>query len=143
MLTRRRTRPRLRRGVSLIEIIIAMTLLAFVIGSLSLMSAKSARRAKDLDMLSARTFVLMEQANRYAVLPYAEIPNHATLSPTVTTFTSGRHEYRREVSYTQGTTGAEYRTLKIVIAPTADLTKRDSLLFVRARIWESSPLFIQ
>jgi prepilin-type N-terminal cleavage/methylation domain-containing protein len=143
MLTRRVHRPRPRRGVSLIEIIIAMTLLAFVIGTLSLMSAKSARRGKDLDQLSARTFVLMEQANRFAVLPYNEIPNYASLTPTVTTFTSGRYEYQREVSYSQGTTGADYRTLKIVIAPTADLTKRDSLIFLRAKIWESSPLFIQ
>lgn len=140
MLTRAVHRPRPRRGVSLIEIIIAMTLLAFVIGSLSVLSAKSARRAKELDLGSARTFVLMQQSNRFAVLPYDSIRVYAPLTDTIT---SGRFLYRREVTWQQGTTGAEYKTVKVVLIPLADLTKRDSLIFLRAKIYERSPLFIQ
>lgn len=140
MLTRPVHRPRPRRGVSLIEIIVAMTLLAFVIGSLSVLSAKSARRAKELDLGSARTFVLMQQSNRFAVLPYDSI---RVYSPLTDTITSGRFLYRREVTWTQGTTGAEYKTVKVVLIPLADQTKRDSLIFLRAKIYERSPLFIQ
>ena len=46
-----------RRGVSLIEVIVAMTLLAVTLGSLGLLSAKTAARARALDAASARTFV--------------------------------------------------------------------------------------
>lgn len=139
MLTRQ-ARPRPRRGVSLVEIIVAMTLLAFVIGSLSLLSAKSARRAKDLDLGSARTFALMQQSNRFAVLPYDSIRVYA---PRTDTITSGRFQYRREVSWTQGTTGSEYKTIQVILIPLDDQTKRDSLTFLRAKIYERSPLFVQ
>jgi hypothetical protein len=142
MLTSRRIRraPRPRRGVSLIEIIISMTLLAFVIGSLSLLSAKSARRGKELDVGSARAFVLMQQSNRFSVLPYDSIVIYA---PRIDTVITGRFKYLRRVTYTQSTTGSEYKTVKVILLPLPDTTKRDSLIFVRAKTYEHSPLFTQ
>lgn len=127
-----------RRGVSLIEIIVAMSLLAFVIGSLGLLSAKSARRGRELDLGSARTFVLMQQSNRFSVLPYDSIPIYAPRTDTVVT---GRFSYLRRVTFVQSTTGSEYKTLKVLLLPTTDTTRRDSLIFVRAKTYDSSPLF--
>lgn len=132
--------PRPRRGVSLIEIMVAMTLLAFVIGALSVLSAKSARRGKELDIGSARAFVLMQQSNRFSVLPYDSIVVYA---PRVDTVITGRFKYLRRVSYTQSTTGSEYKTVKVILLPLPDTTKRDSLIFVRAKTYEHSPLFTQ
>jgi hypothetical protein len=140
MLTPSPTTARARRGVSLLEIIIAMTLLAFVIGSLSLLSAKSARRGSQLDIGSARTFVLMQQANRFAVLPYDSIVAYA---PRIDTVITGRFKYLRRVTYTQGATGSEYKTVKVLLLPLPDTTKRDSLIFVRAKTYDHSPLFTQ
>jgi hypothetical protein len=131
--------PRPRRGISLIEIIIAMVLLATVRGSLGLMSAKTAARARALDMGSARTFVLMQQSNRFSVLPYDSIPTYA---PKLDTVFAGRFKYLRRVTYTQGLTGSEYRTVLVILKPLPDTTKVDSLVFQRAKTYAKSPLFI-
>lgn len=131
----RAARP--RRGVSLIEIIIAMTLLSLVMGALGLLSAKNAARGRSLDLVSARTFVLMQQANRFSVLPYDSIVSYA---PRIDTVIAGRYNYLRRVTYVQGV-GSEYKTVKVLILPLADTTMRDSLLFVRAKTYDHSPLF--
>ena len=130
-----------RRGVSLIEIIIAMTLLAFVLGSLGLLSAKSARRGRDLDVGSARTFVLMQQSNRFSVLPYDSIPAYA---PRIDTVITGRFQYRRRVSYTQGV-GSDYKAVTVVLEqlPDTNAKLRDTMVFVRAKTYDHSPLFTQ
>lgn len=129
---------RARRGVSLAEVLVAMTLMAFVLGSLGLLSAKTASRARALDANSARTFVLMQQSNRFSVLPYDSIPAYA---PRTDTVVAGRFRYLRRVSYTQGTTGSEYRRVVVTLVPLLDPTKKDSLVFERAKTYARSPLF--
>jgi prepilin-type N-terminal cleavage/methylation domain-containing protein len=128
-----------RRGVSLIEIILAMTLLAIISGSLGLLLARTAARSRALELSSARTFVLMQQSNRFSVLPYDSIPSYA---PRTDTVIAGRFMYLRRVTYVQGMTGSEYRTLKVFLYPLADTLKRDSLVFLRAKTYAKSPLFI-
>lgn len=142
MLTRRQktTRPRARRGVSLIEIIVAMTLLAFVVGSLSVLSAKSGRRARELENNSVRTFMLMQQSNRFSVLPYNDIPLYA---PRIDTVIVGQYQFRRRVTFVQSTTGSEYKTVTVMLLQLPDTMRRDSLVFVRARTYSSTPLFTQ
>jgi hypothetical protein len=133
-----RTLRRGRAGVSLIEIIVAMTLLAGVLGALGLISTRTAGRARSLDLGSARTFALIQQANRFAVLPYDSIPSYA---PRVDTVIAGRFSYVRRVSYTPGATGSEYKTVTVLLLPLPDTTRRDSMVFVRAKTYSSSPLF--
>ena len=127
-----------RRGISLVEVVCAMTLLAIVIGSLGLLAAKNAARARNLDATSARTFVLAQQANRFSVLPYDSIPSYA---PRTDTVVAGRFRYLRNVSYTQSVTGSEYRRVKVILTPLSDPAKKDSLLFERAKTYAKSPLF--
>lgn len=134
--------PRPRDGVSLIEIMVAMTLLVTVLGALSVLTTRTVKRSRDLDVGSARTFVLMQQSNRFSSLPYDSIPSYA---PRVDTVTTGRYKYERRLTYVQGTTGSEYRTLKVVLKPISDTTlksqKPDSLLFQRAKTYSTTPLF--
>lgn len=136
---RERFARRARRGISLIEVIVAMTLLAFVLGSLGLLATKTASRARALDANSARTFVLTQQASRFSVLPYDSIPVYA---PKLDTVVAGRFQFERRVTYTNSVTGSEYRRVKVVLVPLADKTKRDSLMFERAKTYAKSPLFI-
>jgi type II secretory pathway pseudopilin PulG len=140
--------PRSRDGVSLIEIIVAMTLLVTVLGALSVLTTRTVKRSRDLDVGSARTFVLMQQSNRFSSLPYDSIPNYILApagTPRVDTIITGRYMYQRKVSYTQGTTGSEYRTIKVLLKPINDTTlksqKPDSLLFQRAKTYSTTPLF--
>jgi hypothetical protein len=134
--------PRSRDGVSLIEIIIAMTLLVTVLGALSVLTTRTVKRSRDLDVGSARTFVLMQQSNRFSSLPYDSIPSYA---PRIDTVITGRYKYERRLTYTQGTTGSEYRTLKVMLKPISDTTLKsqrpDSLLFQRAKTYSNTPLF--
>lgn len=129
---------RARAGVSLLETIVAMTLLATVLGALSLVSTANAARGRTADLVAGRTFTLMQQTNRFSVLPYDSIPSYA---PRTDTVISGRFKYLRRVTYTQGTTGGEYKTLKVVLLPLSDTTRQDSMVFVRAKTYAKSPLF--
>jgi prepilin-type N-terminal cleavage/methylation domain-containing protein len=134
--------PRAREGFSLIEIIVAMTILVFVLGALSVLTTRTVKRSRDLDVASARTFVLMQQTNRFSSLPYDSIPSYA---PRVDTIVTGRYSYLRSLTYVQGSTGSEYRTLKVMLEPlfvsgTTQL-KPDSLLFQRAKVYAKTPLF--
>jgi len=136
--SRKRAARRERRGISLIEVIVAMTLLAFCLGSLGVLSAKTAGRARALDANSARTFVLTQQANRFSVLPYDSIPIYA---PKLDTVVAGRYRFERQVTFTNSTTGSEYRRVKVVLMPLLDKTRKDSLMFERAKTYAKSPLF--
>jgi Tfp pilus assembly protein PilV len=133
---------RARDGVSLIEIIIAMTLLVTVLGALSVLTTRTVKRSRDLDIGSARTFVLMQQSNRFSALPYDSIPSYA---PRIDTVTTGRFKYERRLTYVQGT-GSEYRTLKVMLKPVSSdpmiaAQKPDSLFFQRAKTYANTPLF--
>ena len=134
--------PRTRDGVSLIEILVAMTLLVTVLGALSVLTTRTVKRSRDLDVGSARTFVLMQQSNRFSSLPYDSIPSYA---PRIDTVTTGRYKYERRLTYVQGSTGSEYRTLKVLLKPISDTTlksqKPDSLVFQRAKTYSTTPLF--
>lgn len=135
--------PRSRDGISLIEIIVAMTLLVFVLGALSVLTTRTVKRSRDLDIGSARTFVLMQQSNRFSSLPYDSIPSYA---PRIDTIITGRYKYERRLTYVQGTTGSEYRTLKVMLKPVSSDSliakqKPDSLLFQRAKTYATTPLF--
>lgn len=133
-----RRAPRRRDGISLMEIIVAMTLLVFVLGALSVLTTRTVKRSRDLDIGSARTFVLMQQSNRFSALPYDSIPSYA---PRVDTIITGRFQYERRLTYVQSTTGSEYRTLKVRLIPLSDNGQPDSLLFQRAKTYATTPLF--
>lgn len=133
-----RRAQRRRAGVSLIEIMVAMTLLVVVLGALSVLTTRTVKRSRDLDIGSARTFVLMQQSNRFSSLPYDSIPAYA---PRVDTIKTGRYTYERRLTYVQGTTGSEYRTLKVRLMPLQDNGRPDSLLFQRAKVYARTPLF--
>jgi hypothetical protein len=134
--------PRTRDGISIIEIIVAMTLLVVVLGALSVLTTRTVKRSRDLDVGSARTFVLMQQTNRFSSLPYDSIPSYA---PRIDTIITGRYKYERRLTYVQGATGSEYRTLKVMLKPITDTTlksqKPDSLVFQRAKVYSTTPLF--
>lgn len=128
-----------RRGVSLIEILVAMTLLVVVLGALAVLTTRTVKRSRDLDLASARTFILMQQSSRFSVLPYDSISAYA---PRTDTVIAGRFSFLRRVSFVQGTTGSEYKTVKVILRQLGDTTRVDSLLFQRAKTYAHSPLFI-
>ena len=66
--------------------------------------------------------------------------------PSIDSITTGRFRYERRLTYVQGTTGSEYRTLKVMLKPISSdpmiaAQKPDSLLFQRAKTYATTPLF--
>lgn len=83
------SRPsRLRAGFSLIEIMVALTILVIVLGGMTLLSAKTSERARLAETLAQRNYTIVQQMNRLNALPYDSLKLY-TLSQTNDTIPSG------------------------------------------------------
>ncbi len=112
--------------MSLIEIMIAMSMLAIVLVTIAQLSLTVARTGRTNDLVARRTAVLQQQAARLGAIPYTTLDS---LAGGTSTITVGGVSYRRTLTLTPGTNRI---TVKVVIAPMSDLTKTDSLVFDHA-----------
>lgn len=134
---RRLATPRARAGFSLVEILVAVTLLGVVMMSLGRLSVAIAQRSRMNELVAERSFALQQQANKFQAMPFDSI---ATFPLTAKSFTSGDFGYGRVLRRTQLATD-RYQFM-IVIVPTADPTRRDSLILTRTRPPSSSVLCV-
>ena len=77
----RRTR-RARAGVSLIEVVVACTLLALTFTSLTALTARMAARNRSNAYAEQRTATLFEQVNRVESMTYDSLANYLTTDST-------------------------------------------------------------
>jgi prepilin-type N-terminal cleavage/methylation domain-containing protein len=124
-----------RKGFSLIEVIIAMTLLAIVLMSLAKMSLMVAVRGRGNDLVAKRTAVLQLEGNKLGALPYSTL---STWSTTTQTLTLGDFTYKRRMAIAN--TSSNRYSIKILIIPMNDTTKKDSLTLDRTKPATSTPL---
>jgi prepilin-type N-terminal cleavage/methylation domain-containing protein len=142
MIVRSRRRPGAPRpraipaGFSLIEIIVAMTILAVVLLSLSGLAVAAAARAANNDLAVKRAAALQLEASKLGAMPYASL---GTLSTADATFTNGGFTYTRRLTRTSG---SNRYTIKLVIVPALDTTRKDSVTFDRANPPSSTPLCV-
>lgn len=129
-------RRRARRGFSLIEILVAMTLLSIVLMSLARITFTVASRGRTNDIVAKRNAVLVQEANKFNAMSFA---NLAGFTATNVTLTSGDFKYNRAVTITYNT--STRATIKIVITPSLDATKKDSV-FVHRVNPPGSPLCV-
>lgn len=123
-----------RSGMSLIEIMIAMTILAIVLTSLARLSTSVSRQGRSNSTVAMRSAVLQQQAARLGGVPYSWLASVGTGTSTITV---GGISYSRTITLT---TATNRTTVKIVIYPTSDNTKKDSVIFDRANPPSGSPL---
>lgn len=69
-----------REGFTLVEVVVAMTLLSIVLVSLSGLVYRTARQAITATALSGRQAVAVEAVNRFATLPFAQLAGNAGCS---------------------------------------------------------------
>lgn len=131
ILSRRSGRACRRRGFSLAEVIVAMTLLSVVLLSLARMSMVVSMRGRSNAIAAKRTFVMIEEANKFGAMPYATL---AAFSTSNTTVTAGDFTYTRRLAIT---TVSNRITLKIAIVPSADPTMVDSVWVYKSKPAES------
>jgi prepilin-type N-terminal cleavage/methylation domain-containing protein len=115
-----------RRGFSLIEIMVAMSILSITLMSLGKFSAIIMMRGRGNDLVAKRTAALQLEANKFAAVPYTALSTWVT---TDKTFTRGDFTYTRKLTIA-ATTSTRY-TIKVVVIPAADVTRKDSVLLDR------------
>jgi prepilin-type N-terminal cleavage/methylation domain-containing protein len=122
-------------GFSLIEVIIAMSLLTIVLMLLSTLALSSGRRARMNDLTTKRNFALAQQAGRIEVMPFTDV---ALLTSGTTQMLVGDFTFNRRLVVTA--TGTTRYTIRIVVEPLAGEFRPDSVTIDRTRPASGSPL---
>jgi type II secretory pathway pseudopilin PulG len=133
---------RARAGMSLIEIVVACTLLALTLTGLTGLYTKLARRQENIALIEQRNATLAQEMNRVESLPYDSLA-------ITTTDTTSRYlvrdsllvgkfwydlKYRvdPESSGTLATT--KYRKIKLTVVPRADTTTKQVVIIRREKV---------
>jgi len=117
-----------RKGFSLIEVMVAMTVLSIVMMSLAKIGVSIAVKGRTNDIVAKRNAALQLEANKLGTVPFA---NLGTWSTTTRAFTLGGFTYTRRTTISSMNM---YRyAVKVVVIPTLDPTKKDSVMFERTK----------
>lgn len=124
----RRSHGTARGGFSLVEVIVAMTILALVLMSLAKLSTVVAVRGRGNDLVAMRTAAIERESNKFGAIRFDSL---ATFDVTPKTFTFGKFAYLRTLSLTKIST-TRY-TVKVVITPVKNTAAKDSIIFDRTK----------
>jgi prepilin-type N-terminal cleavage/methylation domain-containing protein len=130
-----RSPARPRRGFSLIEVIVAMSLLTIVMILLASMSLSIGRRARLNGYITKRNLALAQQAGRISAMPFADV---ATMTTGTTAMLVGDFSFNRRLTVTP--VGTNRYTIKVVIAPVTTEFGPDSVTIDRTRTASGTPL---
>ena len=132
----RRRRPRNREGVSLVELMVAITLLGVVLASVAGLSVESAQRAESLSGQSRRQAAMAEEINRLTAIPFTQL----TTGTSCQTYNDPGFQHTRCATVTFINT--MNRRLQVVVTPTQPGLLPDTVVFVRANPPTINPLQI-
>jgi prepilin-type N-terminal cleavage/methylation domain-containing protein len=113
-------------GFVLVEIIVAMVVLAVALSSLAAMMYSVSQQGMSASANAYRNGVLMEQVNRFEGIPYASVP----VGRDSAMVTTGNYPYSRVVTVTEPAVN-RYKTVRIIITPTNIKFKPDTANFIR------------
>jgi prepilin-type N-terminal cleavage/methylation domain-containing protein len=130
------TQMRPRKGMSLIEVMIALTLLVMLVASNTLLTMKFAERQQAVSLGAYRTAALSMLIGKYMAMPYDSLALR-TGCTTVTASTTTPFGYTRCVTVTALT--GQNSQVRIILTP-AKLTRVDTVLFNRSKTSTSGPL---
>jgi prepilin-type N-terminal cleavage/methylation domain-containing protein len=122
------SRRRLRRGFSLTEVMVAMTLLSIIFMGLARVTFQMAAASRGNDTVAKRNAVLVQEANKFNAIPFDSL---ATVNTSTRTLTFGDFQFSRRLTIT--TVSTTHRTIKIVIVPALEPTKTDSVFVTRTK----------
>jgi len=132
----RAARPRhARAGFSLLEVMVAMTMLSIILMSLAKISTVISVRSRSNDLIAKRSAILQLEANKFGAMQFDSLRAFTTGSATKS---YGTFSYTRTLTRVNNTSTRS--TIKIVITPTANTSLKDSVMFDRTRPSTSTPL---
>ena len=131
--------PRPRRGLSLIEVIVAVMILGITMTFVGHISTGIATSNRKSDLIAKRTFAMQQQANVVGALPFASLTT--TILPPTKNFTLGDFQYTRRVTLTKAGNASigQTATIAITIVPQTSIDS-DTLLKETLTMYRSSPL---
>lgn len=117
-----------RKGVVLVEVIVAMVLLAIAVSSLAALMYSVSQSGMMATGNAYRNGVLMHEVNRLEGIPYDSI----AVGSTTITVTTAPYKHTRVITVTEPV-AAVIKTVKVVITPTNTKLKPDTVAFTRTR----------
>jgi prepilin-type N-terminal cleavage/methylation domain-containing protein len=131
--------PRQRRGLSLIEVMVAVMILGITMTFVGHISTGIAQSNRKSDIIAKRTFAMQQQANVVGALPFASLTT--TILPPTKNFTLGDFSYTRRVALTKAGNASvgQTATIAITIVPQTGIPS-DTLLQETLTMYRSSPL---
>jgi Tfp pilus assembly protein PilV len=132
--------PRARAGVSLIEVVVACTLLALTFTSLTALTARMAQRNRSNAYAEQRTATFFEQVNRVESMPYDSLTTYLTTDSAK--YGQGYYVWAYTVDPESVSTSgrAKYRKISLTVTPRLDPTKTQQATIRRAKSPFSNPL---
>ena len=116
-----------RKGIGLIEVIVAMVILAITLSSLAPVMYSVSRSTITVTGKAYRNGVLMQEVNRLVALPYDSIP----VGTTTFTVTSMPFQHTRTVTISEPV--VNLKLVKVKITPVSTAYLPDSTSFTRTR----------
>lgn len=123
-----------RRGFTLIEIIVAMLLLAIAVSSLAALTHSVSQSSIKVTGAAYRNGILMQEVNRLIALPYDSV----AVGVFSYAATSGQYPHTRVI--TVATPVDKVKTVNIVVTPKNPLYKPDTVKFIRTNARTSKVL---
>lgn len=126
---------RARKGFSLIEVMVALTLLSLIMMSLAKLALYASIRGRGNDLYSKRAAALQREVNKFEAMPFT---NLAAFSTSDKTFTVGDFTYTRKLTITAASS-TRY-TITVQIVPSNTSVSSDQAVVDRTSPPTSTPL---
>ena len=137
----RMSRKRPRSGMTLIEVVVACTLLAITLTSFTALSLKMAARNRRNMFLEQRTATLLQEVNRDESMPYDSLATYLRKDSTMVGNGYYVWEYTIDPDSVSTSGKSRYKKIKITITPRLDPTYTQSATVRRAKPPYVNPLY--
>ncbi|MGZ3332004.1 MAG: type IV pilus modification PilV family protein [Gemmatimonadaceae bacterium] len=124
-----------RKGFSVVEVIVAMVLLAIAVSSLAALTYSVSQSAMTATANAYRNGVLMQEVNRLEGLPYDSLKAVTTSVDVLT----GPYFYNKKITVVEPTLN-QLKTVQIIIKPQNTKFKPDTAAFIRTKARTSRAL---
>ena len=124
-----------RRGIALIEVIVAMILLAIVVSSLAALQYSVNQQAMKATGDAYKNGVLMQEVNRLEGIPFDSIP----VGSSSVSVSSGKYAHTRTIVVNQPIANV-MKTVRIIVTPVNTRYKPDTASFIRTKARTSKVL---
>lgn len=116
-----------RPGVSLVETLVAITLMAVVLSGLGGMAFTASRQTVNLSASNLRQGILTQEVGRLTTWPF----DNLTGTAGCTTVSTGRFPHTRCVTVTS--VSSTRRTVRVIVTPSQAGVRPDTVTFERTR----------